>query len=145
MNVGFHNKKGSPAEIEDNIFTFSCAKPVIIQSAEIEKVSTGITLEIDAGYVLNIVSAPNIYEKSAEVFPGPYVIYSGAPKGVLEIPVRNHARVPLHLMEGSVVAHGYLTQVADVHIKEIEQPNTKRTQKKTTPAKRGGSIKFEVT
>ncbi len=145
MNVGFHNKKGTPPEIEDNIFTFSCAKPVIIQSSEIKRVLTDVTLEIDPGFVLTIVSASNIYEKAAEIFPGPFVLDHKTPKKVLEIPIRNHAGAPLHLMEGEIIGRGYLTQIAEVQIKEIEPIETGRQKmKRSQPQKKNTDIKFEV-
>jgi len=144
MNVGFHNKKGVEAPIEDNIFTFVCAKPVIIQSSEIKKIPTDITLEIEPGYVLTIFSTPSIYEKAAEVFPGTLVIDGTVPRQILEIPVKNHAGNPLHLMEGAVIARGYLTQVAKVEIEEIEPVSDKKPVR-TTPIRKGSKIKFEVT
>lgn len=145
MNVGYYNKKGTEAVIKDNIFTFSCSKPVIIQSSEIKKIQTGVTLDIESGYVLTIVSDPNIYNRAAEVFPGPYVIDNNSPKSVLEIPVRNHAGSPLHLMEGAVIARGYLTQIAEINIKEIEPEPEVKPMRKSTPIKKGSKIKFEVT
>jgi dUTPase len=145
MNVGFHSKKDAEPEIEDNIFTFSCAKPIIIQPSEIKKVQTDITLEIDPGFILNIISAPNIYNQAAEVFPGPYVIDQKTPKSILEIPIRNHGRDPLHLMEGSVIARGYLTQVAEIHIKKIEPvTKTRNPVKRGQPSRKGRAVKFEV-
>ena len=144
MNVGFHSKKGTPPKVEDDIFSFSCAKPMIIQSSEIKRIQTDVTLEIEPGYVLTIFTEAGLYEKAAEVFPGPYVLDSTTTKQILEIPVRNSAGSPLHLMEGQVIAKGYLTQVAKVEIKEIE-PKAERTQmKRTQPQKKNTDIKFEV-
>lgn len=143
-NVGFHSKKDKHPTVIDNIFVFSCAKPTVIQSSEIKRVQTNITLEIEPGYVLTIFTEPGLYEKAAEVFPGPYVLDSSTPKKVLEIPIRNVAGSPLHLMDGQVIAKGYLTQVAEVQIKEIE-PQAERTQmKRTQPQKKNTDIKFEV-
>ena len=145
MNIGFNSETGSPAVIEDNIFTFSCAKPIIVQPSEIKKVQTGITLQVEPGFVLNIVSAPSIYEHAAEVFPGPYVLDSSVPKKSLEIPIRNHGRNPLHLMIGSVIARGYLTKIAEISIKEIGPVESKkRTMERTRPSKKNTDIKFEV-
>lgn len=145
MNVGYHHRKGSPVEMENNIFTFSCSKPEVIQSSEIKKIQTDITLEVAQGYVLTIFTASNLFEQAAEVFPGPYVLDSNTPKKILEIPVRNHARNPLHLMEGTVIARGYLTQVAEVVIREIEPMGEGRQKmKRTVPQKKNSNIKFEV-
>lgn len=145
MNVGFYNQKGSPAEIEGNIFTFKCAKPMVVQSSEIKRVQTDITLEIEPGFVLTIFTEPGLYEKAAEVFPGPFVLDSSVPKRVLEIPIQNHSGSPLHLMEGQILAKGYLTQVAEVRIKEIGPVETGRQQmKRTQPQKKNTDIKFEV-
>ncbi len=144
MNIGFHNKKGIPLKVEDNIFTFECAKPMVIQPSEIKRVQTDITLEIEPGYVLTIFTESGLYEKAAEVFPGPYILDSSAPKKILEIPVRNAAGSPLHLMEGQVIAKGYLTQVAKVQIKEIEPQAARTPMKRTQPQKKNTDIKFEV-
>ncbi len=144
MNVGFHSKKGTPPKVEDNIFTFECARPMVIQSSEIKRVQIDVTLEIAPGYILTIFTEPGLYEKAAEVFPGPYVLNSSTPKQLLEIPVRNAAGSPLHLMEGQVIAKGYLTQVAKVEIREIEPQAERTPMKRTQPQKKNTDIKFEV-
>jgi dUTPase len=136
MNVGFHSKKGIPPKVEDNIFIFECAKPMVVQ--------TDVTLEIEPGYILTIFTETGLAEKAAEVFPGPYVLDSTTPKKLLEIPVQNHAGGPLHLMEGQVIAKGYLTQVAEVQIKEIEPKAERAPMKRTQPQKKNTDIKFEV-
>jgi dUTPase len=144
MNVGFHSKKGNPPRVEDNIFIFECAKPIIIQSKEIKRVPTDLTLEIEPGYVLTIFTETGLSEKAAEVFPGPYVLDSTTPKKLLEIPVYNHAGSPLHVMEGQVIAKGYLTQVSEVQITEIEPQAERTPMKRTQPQKKNTDIKFEV-
>lgn len=144
MNVGFHNNKGTPPKVEDNIFTFECAKPIVIQSKEIKRVQTDLTFEIAPGYVLTIFTESGLFEKAAEVFPGPYILDSTTSKKLLEIPIYNHAGSPLHLMEGQVVAKGYLTQVAEVKIKEIEPKAERTPMKRTQPQKKNTDIKFEV-
>ena len=145
MNIGFYSQSGDAPEIEDNIFTFKCAKAMIIQSSEIKRISTNITLEIDPGFVLTIFTESGLYEKAAGVFPGSLVLDSSVPKKVLEIPIQNHSRSPLHLMEGQIIAKGYLTQVAEVRIKEIEPVETgRKPMKRTLPQKRNTNIKFEV-
>jgi dUTPase len=144
MNVGFHSKKGIPPKVEDNIFIFECAKPMVVQSKEIKRIQTDVTLEIEPGYILTIFTETGLAEKAAEVFPGPYVLDSTTPKKLLEIPVQNHAGGPLHLMEGQVIAKGYLTQVAEVQIKEIEPKAERAPMKRTQPQKKNTDIKFEV-
>lgn len=145
MNLGIYNQKGDPAEIEDNIITFKCSKPSVIQSSEIKRVVTDLTLEVEPGFVLTIFTEPGLYEKAAEVFPGPFVLDSSTPKRVLEIPIRNHSGSPLHIMDGQIIAKGYLTQVAEVQVKEIEPVGTERKpMKRTQPQKRNTDIKFEV-
>ncbi len=144
MNVGFYSKKGTPPKVEDNIFTFECAKPMVVQSSEIKRIQTDVTLEIAPGYILTIFTEPGLYEKAAEVFPGPYVLNSSTPKQLLEIPVRNAGGSPLHLMEGQVIAKGYLTQVAKVEIREIEPQAERTPMKRTQPQKKNTDIKFEV-
>jgi dUTPase len=145
MNLGFHNKKGDPPRVEDNILTFECAKPMIVQSNEIKRVLTDVTLDIEPGYILTIFTEPGLYERAAEVFPGPYVLDSSSPNKVLEIPIRNHAGSPLHLMDGQVIAKGYLTQVAEVQIREIEpEQEERRPMQRTQPAKKNPDIKFEI-
>lgn len=144
-NVGFNDKHGYPPKLEDNIFTFVCAKPMIIQSKEIKRVPTDITLEIEPGYILTIFTETGMSEKAAEVFPGPHVLDDSTPKKVLEIPIQNHGGSPLHLMEGQIIAKGYLTQVAEVQIKEIEPVQDGRQKmKRTTPQKKNTDVKFEV-
>lgn len=145
MTLGFHNKKGNPPKVEDNIFTFECAKPIVVQSQEIKRVLTDVTLEIDPGYVLTIFTAPNLYEQAAEVFPGPYVLDSSTPVKLLEIPIRNHAGSPLHLMDSQVLAKGYLTQVAEAQIREIEpEKEERRPMQRTQPTRKNPDIKFEI-
>jgi dUTPase len=144
MNVGFYSNKGTAPKVEDNIFTFECAKPVVIQSKEIKRVQTDLTLEIEPGYILTIFTESGLFEKAAEVFPGPYVLDSTTPKKLLEIPVYNHAGSPLHVMEGQVIAKGYLTQVAKVQIKEIEPQAVRTPMTRTQPQKKNTDIKFEV-
>jgi dUTPase len=118
---------------------------MIVQSKEIKRVLTDITLEIEPGFVLTIFTEPGMAEKAAQVFPGPYVLDSSVPKKVLEIPLQNLAGSPLHLMEGQVIAKGYLTQVAEVQIKEIEPVQDGRQKmKRTTPQKKNTDVKFEV-
>ena len=97
-NVGFHSKKDTYPTVIDNIFIFSCAKPMIIQASEIKRVQTDITLEIEPGYVLTIFTETGLFEKAAAVFPGPYVLDSSTPKQLLALPVRHSAGSPLHLM-----------------------------------------------
>jgi dUTPase len=144
-NVGFNDKHGYPPKLEDNIFTFVCAKPMIIQSKEIKRVLTDVTLEIEPGFILTVFTEAGISEKAAQVFPGPYVLDSSTPKKVLEIPVQNLAGSPLHLMEGQIIAKGYLTQVAEVQIKEIEPVQGGRQKmERTTPQKKNTDVKFEV-
>lgn len=144
MNVGFHSKKGTPPKVEDNIFTFECAKPMVIQSKEIKRVQTDVTLEIEPGYILTIFTEPGLAEKAAEVFPGPFVLDSTTPKKLLEIPVQNHGGSPIHLMEGQVIAKGYLTQVAEIKIKGVEPQQQAQPMKRTRPQKKNTDIKFEV-
>jgi dUTPase len=144
-NVGFHSKKDEYPTMVDNIFVFSCAKPSIVQSKEIKRVPTDVTLEIEPGYILTIFTDAGMAEKASQVFPGPYVLDSTAPKKILEIPIQNQAGSPLHIMEGQVIAKGYLTQVAEVQIKEIEPVASGRQKmKRTQPQKKNTDIKFEV-
>lgn len=145
MNLGFHSKKGGEPKVEDNILTFECAKPMIVQHNEIKRIPTDITLEIEPGYILTIFTESGLYEKAAEVFPGPYVLDSATPVKLLEIPVRNHAGSPLHIMDGQVIAKGYLTQVSEVQIREIEPVTEERhPMKRTRPAPKNPDIKFEI-
>lgn len=144
MNVGFHSKKGTPPKVEDNIFTFECAKPSVIQSKEIKRVQTDITLEIEPGFILTIFTETGIAEKAGQVFPGPYILDSTSPKKILEIPIQNLAGSPLHLMEGQIIAKGYLTQVSEVQIREIEPNQERQPMKRTQPQKKNTDIKFEV-
>jgi dUTPase len=144
-NVGFHSTKEEYPTVVDNIFTFVCAKPMIVQSKEIKRVPTDVTLQIEPGFILTIFTEPGMSERAGEVFPGPYVLDSSLPKKILEIPIQNHAGSPLHLMEGQIIAKGYLTQVAEVQIKEIEPVQDGRRQmKRTTPQKKNTDVKFEV-
>jgi dUTPase len=145
MNVGFNDKHGYPPKLEDNIFTFVCAKPMIVQPSEIKRVPTDVSLEIAEGYVLTLYTPSSLFEHAAEIFPGPYVLDSTADKRILEVPIRNVAGSALHLMEGQVIAKGYLTQVAEVSIKEIEPVQDGRQKmKRTTPQKKNTDVKFEV-
>ena len=145
MNIGVYSKKNIDLKIDDNIITFTCSKPMVIQSSEIKRVQTDIMLEIESGFILTIFTEPSIYEMAAEVFPGPYILDSGSPKKMLEIPIRNNAGSPLHLLENAVIARGYLTEISKVSVKEIEPvQETKSSRKKSTPAKRNTDIKFEV-
>jgi dUTPase len=145
MNIGFHNKREVPANIENNVLIFSCAKPIIIQPSEIRKVQTDITLRVEPGFVLNIISDPNIYSRDAEVFPGTFVLDSSAPEGLLEIPIRNHGKTPLNLMDGALVARGYLSRIVEISIEEITPIGPeKRRRGRIRPAQNTTNVKFEV-
>ena len=117
---------------------------MVVQASEIKRIQTDITLEIEPGYILTIFTEAGLYEKAAEVFPGPYILDSSTPKRLLEIPVRNAAGSPLHLMDGQVIAKGYLTQIAEVQIKEIEPKAVREPMRRTQPQKKNTDIKFEV-
>lgn len=129
--------------VQDNLLTFSCTQPSIIQSAEIQKVKVGMSFQIEKGYVLNISTWPGLYEQAGEVFPA-LIVLDHTHTGELMIPVRNNGRNPLNLMPGVVIAQAYVSKVEKLEMEEVaaETPSTKMS--KTRPQKKNAGPKFEI-
>lgn len=148
MKIQFHNLKGQ--EISSSLYTegrflFTASRPAVVQPAEIIKVQTDLVVRLPTGCILNLSTAPNLYRKVGELFPGLLSFSFADNDVVLELPVRNGGRNPLHLREGEEIAVGYLvkTEKAEIETFSLQAPKNLSAGKSRPPKKNPG-INFEL-
>lgn len=130
---------------EDGVLIFLAAKPIIIQSSEIMKVQTGLSVRVPLGYVLNISTAPPLSVKAGELFPGLMAISPSEEEVELNLPVRNSGRNVLNIMAGQTVAIGHVLKTEEVIIKDFEPRDWKLVSDgESKPQKKNPNIKFEI-
>lgn len=148
MKLEIYNaRKGEPIGnvLVDDRLVFSASHPIIIQPAEIMKVQTDLVLNLPAGHVLNISTAPELSLRAGELFPGLIVIGSRDKFVSLELPVRNCGRNPLSIMPKQPVAVGYVYAVEVPQIEEITPPiENAENLSPNVPQKKNPGIKFEI-
>ena len=145
MKLGFNNlNTNDGVRIDDDILTFTCVLPIVIQSGEIQKVKIGTIIEVEKGYVLNISTAIGLAEKAGEIFPA-YITLDHTYSGELFLPVRNNGRNQLNLMQGIAIAQGYISKVQKIEPYVLDALSiAESTRTKTTPQKKNTNFKFEV-
>jgi dUTPase len=145
MKLGLNTLDGnSKTTVDDNILTFFCERPIVVQPVEIQKVKVAAALQIVKGAVLNISTSKELAERAAEIFPA-MIVLDHTFEGELLIPVRNNGRNPLHLMGGQVIARGYLIKVQKIEPHRFELlSEADRIKAKTKPQKKNPNFQFEV-
>ncbi len=141
-------KEGNPTitAMGDKL-AFCLDRPTVIQPSEIIKVQTTTIIKVPQGYLLTIVTAPELYNKAGEVFPACLTIDASSNEQALEIPIRNSSRNQLNLMQGNLIAFGYISKIEDIQIGSLktEQGNVVQPEKSRPQKKQDGNIKFELT
>jgi len=130
--------------VVDDTLVFMCVKPVTVQPSEVVKVSTGVTLEVEKGFALNISTHPALADKLCEIFPALVVINSIAGSCRLDIPVRNAGRNPVHLMVGDLVACGHVAKMEPVDKEESDFSPVETPVSRSTPQRKNPDFKFEI-
>lgn len=144
MKLKWSAKEGAHGVVvQDNLLTFGCVEPVVIQTTEIQKVKVGMSFQIEKGYVLNISTCPGLYEQAGEVFPA-LITLDHTHAGELMIPVRNNGRNPLNLMRGVVIAQAYVSKVEEVEMEEFEADTPSTKMPRTKPQKKNTGPSFEI-
>ena len=147
MKLGFNSadpENGRTVlEADGKILLLFCSKAVIIQSAEIQKVSIGMSFEIPEGYVLNISTSPALYEKAAAIFPASIVL-DHTDTETTRIPIKNSGRNPLQIMPGMVIAKGYISKMEEIELYKFGSPTPEEIKAKTKPQKKKDRFEFEV-
>jgi dUTPase len=129
-------------ENKGNILTFFSALPIIVQPSEIKKVKTGLSVEVEEGYIIQILTCPELYEKGVSVFPGPLVTNQ---EKELFIPLQNSGRNPLNLLPGDIIARAIVTKLEETEITEVApEVEPKRSNKGSRPQKKNTDFKFEI-
>lgn len=127
------------------VIEFFSTKGVTVQSSEIMKISTGLSVEMEKGHALHLAAGPALQEKGLSVYPGPLVVYSGH-DDELFIPLQNGGRQQVNILPGDLIAHGVVTKLEDVQLVQVEpKPESKprKSPKKTVP-KKNPDVKFEI-
>ena len=145
MKLGFRtlNNKAALPEVENNILIFNSASPVVLQPAEIKRVRTGLVVQIEENYSLQIGIHPALQEKDISVFPGVLIIDSSH-TGELLIPLQNNGRGQVNLLPGEMIARGAVTKIEEVEIVELAPEDPKPSKKQTKPQKKNVEFKIHV-
>ncbi len=130
-------------EMDKRLLVFRSPGPTILQPGEIKKIKTGLNVTVEAGYVLQIISWPDLHEKAICVFPGPLVIDSFH-TGELFIPLQNSGRAQVNLLPKDVIARGVVIKTEEVEIIELTPTPTKTQPPKNIPSKKNADIRFEI-
>lgn len=140
MKLGFRtlNNKAALPEVENNILTFRSAAPVILQAAEIKRVRTGLVVQVEENYSLQIEIHP---ELQAKEISGALVVDSSH-AGELLIPLQNNGRGQVNLLPGELIARGVVTKIEEIEIVELAPEDPKPSKGRTRPQKKG--IEFKV-
>jgi dUTP pyrophosphatase len=143
MRLGFRvlNKNAVIPELENNVLTFHSAAPVVLQSTELRRIKTGLAVQVEKGYSLQIVVHPSLQEKNISVFPSPLVIDSSH-SGELFIFLQNHGREQINLFLNDSIAKGSVVKVEGIEIIELEPEAPPPPKKKTKPQKK--NIEFTL-
>lgn len=138
------NKEGyKGAVVSDNVLTLQCIRPTIIQPSEILKIQTEIVLQVPQGYILNISTHPDLYEKAGELFPA-LVVLDSLHLGEVVLLIRNSGRNPLNLMPGDFIAQGHVTQMEEIDCQELEWHGPARKSLPQTGPQKRDPFHFEV-
>ncbi len=140
-------KEGNPTVIAaGDKLAFCVDRPLVIQPSEIIKVQTAMIITVPHGYLLSIVTAPDLYNKAGEVFPSCLTIDAYSDEKALEIPVRNSSRNQLNLMSKDLIAFGYVSKIEDIQIGSLKthQENVVPPEKSQPQKKQDDNIKFEL-
>jgi len=144
MRVGFAvNKSGTSPILFNDLLVFFSSTPMVLQPSETKKVQTGVHLRIETGYVLNIITDKDLYEKGVSIFPGTLALNSSF-SGELLIPLHNIVRNQINLPEKTQIAWGYVIKVEPISFEamSLEEPAKKKDRSK--PVKKHTDIKFEI-
>lgn len=130
---------------EDGVLVFLAAKPIIIQPSEIMKVQTGLSVIVPVGYVLNISTAPALFSKAGELFPGLIAVSTSEEEVDLILPVRNSGRNALNVMVGQTLAIGHVIKTEEIAIKDFEPRDPQQASNDgSRPQKRNPDFKFLI-
>jgi dUTPase len=146
MDLQVHSSDNTETLLyEDGVLVFLAAKPIIIQSSEIMKVQTGLSVRVPFGYVLNISTAPALAVKAGELFPGLMAVSWSEQEVELELPVRNCGRNVLNIMSQQTIAIGHVIKTEEVNVKALEPQNWKSVSNaESKPQKKNSNFKFEI-
>lgn len=144
MRVGFAvNKIGTSPIPYDDLLVFFSSVPIVLQPSEIKRVQTGVHLRIERGYVLNIITDKDLYEKGVSIFPGTLSLNSSF-SGELLIPLHNLGRNQVNLQEKSQIAWGHVIKAEPITLEAIVLEEASKKKDKSTPPKKNPDIKFEI-
>lgn len=121
------------------------SKGMLVQPSEIMKVNTGLSVEMEKGFTLNLVASPELQDKGMAVFPGPLVLYSSH-DAELFVPMQNQGRQQVNILPGDLIVHGIVTRLEDVQLAQVDPKPVavpKKSPKKIKP-ERNPNIKFEI-
>ena len=140
MKLGFRtlNNKAVLPEVENNILTFKSAAPVILQAAEIKRVRTGLAVQVEENYNLQIEIYPGLQERDIS---GTLTVNSSH-TGELLIPLQNNGRGQVNLLPGEMIARGVVTKIEEIEIVELAPEDPKSPKERTRPQKR--NIEFKT-
>lgn len=127
--------------IENNILTFNCIKPIIIQPTEIKRIKTGLIVEIEKNYILQIGIHTVLQEKNISIVPGILTINSSYNEELF-ISIQNKGRGQVNVFVGDAIATGTVIKIEEVEIIESEIEKIKRSQEKNIPQKK--DIEFKI-
>lgn len=138
------NKEGFRGVVmTDNGLNLRCIRPTVIQPSEILKVQTETALKVPEGYVLNISTHPDLYEKAGELFPA-LVALDSSHLGEVILPIRNSGRNPLHLMPGDHIAQGHVVKIERADYQEMDWYEPARKPLPQTGPQKRDPFRFEV-
>lgn len=147
MKLSYHRTAQSDVPMygdSEDILSFTCTQPVVIQPGEIKKVPTGLTLQIQPGSLLVIYTAPFLWQQGSEVFPAALVLDQTAQVSPLEIPIRNSSRNQLNIHPGQIIAFGIGQIIERLSLEEFQPATAPVETKSSRPQKKNPDIKFEI-
>jgi len=142
LGISIIDKEAERPAVKKGIVTFKAAKPVIIQPGEIQKIITGLVVEVPENFVLEIMALPELINKGLSVFPARYALM-GLQQDKLQIPFQNSGRNQINILPGQEIAKGFVTKLQNIDLVDIDVNIQDAPSKKTRPQKKN-NIDIEI-
>jgi dUTPase len=144
MKISYATDKTGSFTVIDGIFILTANKGAEVQSGEIKKISTGVVLRAEVGYVLQLSTHPTSAEKAVQLFPASMTLTSNSPEEYLMLAIQNVGRNTFIVRPGDIIAQGFAIPIEKVEEElYVVEPAGKKTRR-TKPQKNNSDIKFEV-
>lgn len=131
-------------EKEGDAFLFRTSAPAIIQASEIKQIKVSLRVQIDEGFVLNIITHPEVNKKGIVLCPSLITLGSSGTNDLI-IGVQNISNTQVNIMPGELIAKGFVCKTEDAELYQFEPQTIDKVRKpKSRPQKKNPDIEFIV-